>query len=101
MPYSSIALNLLQSLNLPSIESPQVTLDHVVRDLLPEFNKLLVRQVLSDFVLQAQIAENLASPRTANTMNILKRVFDPFFIRDFHPTNTHTFDVQPTNLGRL
>ena len=77
----------------------QITLDHVLGNFSPKLDELILGQILGDLVLQAQITENLTRSSTADSMNVLQRVLHPLVVWDFNSSNTHTFDVQPTNLN--
>ena len=71
MPHPSITLNLLQPPYRKRIESPEVSFDHVLGDFITNDDELFFGQFAGDFVLHAQIIEDLASSGTPNSMNVL------------------------------
>lgn len=98
MPYSSVALDLLQSPYIKRIKPFQVAFNHVFGDFIPESNEFLLREVLGNFVVHADISENLASSTPPNSMNILQWVLDSLVVRNLHTPNTNTLDAQTLNL---
>lgn len=100
VPYSSIALNLLQPPNGKSIESPKVSFNHVLRDFFTKSDKFLFRHVFHHFVLHLKVYQNLACSGAANSMNVLQRELNSFVVWNFHSSHTHTLYNQTCSLWK-
>ena len=79
----------------------QVSLDHVLGDLVTEGDELVVGQVLGDLVVESDVAENLASPGAADAVDVLEGVLDPLVVGDLHASNTQALDAQATSTTLL
>ncbi|WVZ11802.1 hypothetical protein V8G54_016332 [Vigna mungo] len=98
MPYSSVALNVLQSLYINRVESSQVSFNHVFGDLVPESDEFLLSELLCHFVIHAYITQDLSRSAPSNSMNVLQRVLDSLVVRNLHTANTSALDAQSLNL---
>ena len=93
MPYSSVALNILQSLYINRIEPSQVAFNHIFGDFVPESDELLLSEFLRDFIIHLDITENLFRSGPSNSMNVLQRVLDSLVVRNLHTSNTNALDA--------
>lgn len=101
MPDPSVALDLLQSPYVKCIEPPQVAFYHVLGDLISESDEFFLIQVLCDFVVHVQVAQDFSSSAPSNSMYILQREFNSLVVWDLYTSNTNTLDTQTLNLGRV
>ena len=74
----------------------KVSLNHVLGDLLTEGDDLLLREVLGDLVVEAEVQKDLTGACPSDAMDVLQRALHPLVVRNLNTTDTDALDPQAT-----